>query len=43
MRPRTASLEEAFLDLTDEDDAVAARAAAAPCQMSALSVICDDT
>ena len=29
MRPRTASLEEAFLDLTDEDDAVAARAAAA--------------
>ena len=29
MRPRTASLEEAFLDLTDEDDDVAARAAAA--------------
>ena len=29
MRPRTASLEEAFLDLTDEDDAVAAKAAAA--------------
>ena len=29
MRPRTASLEEAFLDLTDEDDEVAARAAAA--------------
>ena len=29
MRPRTASLEEAFLDLTDEDGAVAARAAAA--------------
>ena len=29
MRPRTASLEEAFLDLTDDDDTVAARAAAA--------------
>lgn len=28
LRPQTASLEEAFLDLTDEDDAVAARAAA---------------
>ena len=28
LRPRMASLEEVFLDLTDEDDAVAARAAA---------------
>ena len=28
MRPKTATLEEVFLDLTDEDDAVAAQAAA---------------
>ena len=28
LRPRTASLEEVFLDLTDDDDTVAARAAA---------------
>ncbi len=28
LRPRTASLEQAFLDLTDDDDTVAARAAA---------------
>jgi ABC-2 type transport system ATP-binding protein len=28
LKPRTATLEEAFLDLTDDDDAVAARAAA---------------
>ena len=28
LRPRTASLEEVFLDLTDDDDTVAAQAAA---------------
>ena len=28
LRPRTASLEEVFLDLTDDNDTVAARAAA---------------
>ena len=28
MRPKTATLEEVFLDLTDEDDTVAAQAAA---------------
>ena len=40
LRPRTATLEQVFLDLTDDNDAVAARAAAllgspAPAEQSA--------